>query len=483
MSAPDVVVVGAGPNGLAAAVTMARAGLVVQVLERGAVGGGASTAELTLPGFRHDRGSAVHPMAVASPFFRRFRLTERTPFITPRLSYAHPLADGRAALAWRSLDRTADELGPDGAAWRRLLGPLVQRAGEVGRLSTGPILRVPPLPVATAWFGARVLEQGTPLWNVRWRGEAAPALLTGVQAHAIRPLPGLGPAAAGLALAVAAHAGGWPIPVGGTQAIADVLAADLLAHGGTIDTGVEVRGPADLPAVRAVVFDTGVPALLDIAGGMLPDRLRVRLARFRFGSGAAKVDFALDGPIPWSNRAAREAGTLHLGGTRAAIAAGEAAVARGEHPADPYVLVAQPTVLDPSRAPAGKHVLWAYTHVPPGSTADPTARITDQVERFAPGFRDLILASSASTAADLALWNPNYGGGDIGTGHAGVAQLLARPTASADPWRLAKGLYLCSAAAVPGPGVHGMGGYLAARSVLRHEYGIRTPPHLGPGAG
>jgi phytoene dehydrogenase-like protein len=479
MTELDVVVIGAGPNGLAAAVTLARAGLSVGVYERAdRIGGGASTAETTLPGFRSDLGSAVHPMAFASPFFRRFRLAEKVPFVTPELSYAHPLDGGRAALAWRDLDRTVEGLGPDGPAWRRLLGPLVERATEVGRFTTGPVLRVPPQPLVAARFGLAALDQGTPLWNRRWRTEAAPALLTGVFAHTIRRLPSLGPAAAGLALAVAGHAGGWPIPVGGTQVIADALAADVRAHGGRIETGRPVRSLGDVPTARAVLFDTSVPALLSIAGRRLSPLLRTALVGFRFGNGVGKVDFALDGPVPWAAEEARSAGTLHLGGTRAQIAASENQVAAGRFPEHPYVLVSQPTVLDPTRAPAGKHVLWAYLHAPRGSTVDPTEAVTAEIERFAPGFRDLVLASSARSAAEVEQWNPNYGGGDIATGAVSLPQLLARPMPSVDPWHLTDGLYLCSAAAAPGPGVHGMGGYLAARSVLRREFGVTAPPDL-----
>jgi phytoene dehydrogenase-like protein len=475
----DVAVVGAGPNGLAAAVTLARAGLAVGVFERGAtIGGGARTAQVTLPGFHHDVGSAVHPMAVASPFFRRFGLTERVPFVTPELSYAHPLDGGRAALAWRDLRRTASGLGADGPSWQRLLGPLVARATEVARFTGGPVLRIPPHPLIAARFGLATLDQGTAVWNRRWRTESAAALLTGVMAHTIRPMPTLGPAAAGLALAVAAHAGGWPLPIGGSQAIVDALAADLLANGGRIETGREVRTLADVPTATAVVFDTSVPALLSIVGHRLSAPLRALLVGFRFGDGVGKVDFALDGPVPWSDPDARRAGALHLGGSRADIAAAEAAVAAGRIPENPYVLVSQPSVHDPSRAPAGKHVLWTYTHLPNGSRVDPTEAVTKQIERFAPGFRDLVLASTAHTAADMEHFNPNYGGGDIATGAVSLVQLLARPIPSPDPWHLAKGVYLCSAAAAPGPGVHGQGGYLAARSLLRREFGVRTPPVL-----
>ena len=479
MRVPDALIVGAGPNGLAAAVTLARAGLSVTVVERGAtIGGGARTAEVTLPGFRHDLGSAVHPMALASPFFRRFGLTDKVPFVTPELSYAHPLDDGRAALAWRDLRRTANGLGADGPAWNRLLGPLVARSAEVARFTLGPVLRVPADPLTAVRFGLRAIEQGTPAWDHRWRTEEAPALLTGVMAHTIRPMPTLGPAAAGLALAVTAHAGGWPVPLGGSQAIVDALAADLVAHGGRIETGRDLRGPADLPAASVVLFDTSVPALLRIAGRRVPAPLRLLLGRFRFGDGVGKVDFALDGPVPWTNPGSREAVTLHLGGSRAEIAAGERAVAAGRVPEHPYVLVSQPTLVDPSRAPAGKHVLWTYTHLPNGATIDPTALITAQIERFAPGFRDLVLATNASSAADMERYDPNYGGGDIAAGAADVLQLVARPLPSSDPWRVGRGVYLCSSAAAPGPGVHGQAGYLAARSALRHEFGIRRPPVL-----
>jgi phytoene dehydrogenase-like protein len=476
----DVVVVGAGPNGLTAAVTLARAGLSVLVVERGAtIGGGARTEGVTLPGFRHDLGSAVHPMAVASPFFRRFRLAERIRLLTPELSYAHPLDGGRAALAWRDLQRTADGLGRDGPAWLRFFQPLVAEAGGLARFTGGSVLRPPAQPVVAARFGLRALEQGSPLWNLRWREPAARALFTGGMAHSVRPLPSVGPAAAGIALAVAAHAGGWPIPEGGSQSIVDALAADLVAHGGRIVTGQEVRSLADLPRARAVVLDTSVPALLAIAGDRVPWRLAVQLRRFRFGSGVGKVDFALDGPVPWANAAAREAGALHLGGDRAELAATEAAVAKGRVPEHPYVLVAQPSILDPTRAPAGKHVLWTYAHLPAGSTLDPTELVTRRIERFAPGFRDVVLAANARSAADIERWNPNYGGGDIATGRPDLRQLLVRPVVSPDPWHLGRGLYLCSAATSPGPGVHGQGGYQAARSLLRREFGVRTPPALG----
>lgn len=479
MSDPDVVVIGSGPNGLAAAVTAARAGLDVLVVEAAdQPGGAARTAEVTLPGFRHDLGAAVHPMALASPFFRRFALADRVPFLTPELSYAHPFDDGTAAYAWRDLDRTAAGLGADGPAYTRLLGPLVERAGQVARFTLGPVLRVPADPIAALRFGLAALDQAGPAWNRRWRERDAPALLAGVMAHTVRPMPSLPSAAAGLALAVQAHAVGWPIPVGGTGAIADALLADLLAHGGRIETGRRIGAIGELPPARAVVFDTSVPALLAIAGDRLPALLRTALRGFRFGSGIGKVDFALDGPVPWRDPQSRTAVTLHLGGRRERIADAERAVAAGRVPEHPYVLVSQPTVLDRSRAPAGKHVLWAYTHLPNGSTLDPTELVTGAIERLAPGFRDLVLAANARSAADIGAWDANLGGGDLSAGAVSLRQLLARPVPSAEPWHLARGVYLCSAAAAPGPGVHGQGGYLAARSFLRREFGLTTPPSL-----
>lgn len=479
MSDPDVVVIGSGPNGLAAAVTAARAGLDVLVVEAAdQPGGAARTAEVTLPGFRHDLGAAVHPMALASPFFRRFGLADRVPFLTPELSYAHPFDDGTAAYAWRDLGRTAAGLGADGPAYTRLLGPLVERAGQVARFTLGPVLRVPADPIAALRFGLAALDQAGPAWNRRWRERDAPALLAGVMAHTVRPMPSLPSAAAGLALAVQAHAVGWPIPVGGTGAIADALLADLLAHGGRIETGRRIGAIGELPPARAVVFDTSVPALLAIAGDRLPALLRTALRGFRFGSGIGKVDFALDGPVPWRDPQSRTAVTLHLGGRRERIADAERAVAAGRVPEHPYVLVSQPTVLDPSRAPAGKHVLWAYTHLPNGSTLDPTELVTGAIERLAPGFRDLVLAANARSAADIGAWDANLGGGDLSAGAVSLRQLLARPVPSAEPWHLARGVYLCSAAAAPGPGVHGQGGYLAARSFLRREFGLTAPPSL-----
>ncbi|QRY39593.1 NAD(P)/FAD-dependent oxidoreductase [Microbacterium hominis] len=479
----DVEVVGSGPNGLAAAVTLARAGLSVRVFERMPQwGGGARTAETVAPGFRHDTCSAVHPLAVASPFFRAFGLARRIPFVTPEISFAHPLgaADGGSGIAYRDLDRTVAELGRDGAAYRRLLGPLAARAREVARFTGSPLLRVPPHPVVAARFGMRALQQGSPLWNAGFAERVAPAMMTGVAAHAIAPQPSPVAAAAGLALQAHAHAAGWPLPVGGSQAISDALADDLRAHGGEIVTDHEVTSLDELTAA-AVVLDVTPRALIRLAGHRMPAGYRSRLERFRYGSGSAKVQFALSAPVPWADERIARAGTVHIGGTRERIAAGEREVLAGRHAASPYVLVAQPSVFDSTRAPAGQHALWAYTHVPTGSTVDQTEAVTRAIEEVAPGFRDVILATRGTTAAELALDNPNYVGGDIAAGAATLPQLLARPVLSADPWRTPlPGVYLCGASTVPGPGVHGQSGWFAARSVLRHEFGIARTPSLAP---
>ncbi|MET4637983.1 NAD(P)/FAD-dependent oxidoreductase [Mycetocola sp. 2940] len=482
MTSPDAIVIGSGPNGLAAAVTLARAGVSVRVYERDdTIGGGSRTSEVTLPGFRHDICSAVHPMAYASGFFQQFGLVDRLDFVTPELAYGHPLDGGGAGLAWRSLERTADGLGPDGRAWRQLLAPLSENADAIGEFTASSLFRVPRHPIALARFGLRALEQGSPLWNARWRGEIAPALLTGVLAHAIRPLPTLAPTAAGLVLATYAHAYGWPIPVGGSQGIVDVMAADVIAHGGEIVTGHEVTSLRELPPTRAVLFDTSAHGLERIAGNRLPTGYRRALSRFSFGNAVAKVDYALSGPVPWTNAELAQTGTLHLGGTRADIARAERDVAQGRHPENPYVLVSQPSSFDPTRAPEGKHTLWAYTHVPAGSTEDRTDAITRQIERFAPGFRDLILASASKTAVDYQQYNPNYVGGDIAAGDVDIRQLLARPVVSAQPWRTPlEGVYLCSSSTPPGPGVHGLPGWSAALLALHDVFGLTTPPSLAP---
>ncbi|WP_440710747.1 phytoene desaturase family protein [Herbiconiux sp. YIM B11900] len=482
MTDPDVVVVGSGPNGLAAAVTMARAGLSVRVHEgQATIGGGSRTAETTLPGFRHDVCSAVHPLALASGFFRRFGLAERIELIVPEASYGHPLDTEPAAVAYRDLDRTVEDLGVDGAAWRSLMGPLAEHADEVAQFTGSTLLRLPAHPITAARFGLRSLEQGSPLWNLRFRGVRAPALLSGVAAHSIQPMPSLGTAGAALSLGTYAHSRGWAIPRGGSQAIVEALADDLLAHGGEILTESPVASLRELGSPRAVLLDTSAAGLARLAADRLPARYLAALRRFRFGNAVAKVDYALSGPVPWSDPALAQAGTVHVGGTREAIAASEADVAAGRHPHDPYVLVSQPSGFDPSRAPEGQHVLWAYTHVPADSPLDRTEAITRQIERFAPGFRDLVLASSSRTAIDLENHNPNYVGGDIAGGAATFGQLIRRPTLSLNPWATpAEGVYLCSSSTPPGPGVHGLAGWYAARRALAKEFGITIPPSLAP---
>ncbi|MDJ0337561.1 NAD(P)/FAD-dependent oxidoreductase [Cryobacterium sp. PH31-O1] len=478
----DAVVVGSGPNGLAAAVTLARAGLRVRVYERNPViGGGAATAELTLPGFHHDVGSAVHPLALASEFFQKFGLKDRIELKVPEISYGHPLPGGRAGVAWHDIERTAAGLGRDGPAWLRLLAPLVDNITDVAELTGDALLRVPQHPLTLTRFGLRTLEQGSPAWNWRFTGEIAPALLTGTFAHSIGRLPSPSTAGAGLTLAAHAHAGGWPIPVGGSGAIAAALADDLLAHGGEIVTDADITSLTQLPLASIVLLDVTPRALLELAEGALPARYATALGRFRYGNAVAKVDFALSEPVPWTAKDLRRAPTLHVGGTRADQARAENAVAHGRHSDSPYVLAAQPSILDETRAPEGQHVLWAYTHVPAGSSRDQTEQITRQIERFAPGFRDTILASASQTAAQMQQNNPNHIGGDIAAGAISLLQLARRPVLSGDPWRTPlKGVYLCSSSTSPGPGVHGMCGYRAALSALAHEFHIETPPDLSP---
>ncbi len=468
----DVTVVGSGPNGLAAAVTAARAGLDVRLVEAAStLGGGLRTSELTLPGFRHDVCSAVHPAAMASPFFTAFGLTERIDWIVPEISYAHPMDDGRAGIAWRSLDRTVDALGRDGRAWQSLIGPLLKRLDGVVDFTGSQLLRMPSDLIAVMRYGLRVLEQGTGLWDARFREETAPAMLTGVAAHAAGRHPSLATAGAGLLLAMHAHGHGWGFPAGGSQSIADALVADLLAHGGTVETDTRVESLADLEPSRVVLLDTSPELLLR---SNIPSGYRRALSRYRYGPGVAKVDFALSGPVPWVHRDVALAPTVHLGGTRGEIAASENGISRGSVAEHPYVLVTQPSVLDDSRAPAGKHVLWAYIHVPANSVLDATELVTAHVERYAPGFRDLILATAHTSARELAAYNPNYVGGDIYSGALTLRQLVKRPVVSTRPWRTpVDGVYLCSSATPPGPAVHGMNGWYAARLALREKFGIR----------
>ncbi|MFC8682617.1 phytoene desaturase family protein [Microbacterium ureisolvens] len=478
----DAVVVGSGPNGLAAAVTLARAGLRVRAFERAdRPGGGAATRELTLPGFQHDVCSAVHPMAFESRFFREFGLRERVEFVTPEVSFAHPLDERHAGVAYRDLGRTIEALGPDALAYAQLLEPLVRRSTAVADFTGSPLVRVPDdIPTALA-FGLRALEQGSPAWNARFREDAAPAMLTGVAAHTILSQPSIAAAGAGLALAAYAHARGWPIPIGGSQAIIDAMIDDLRDHGGEVVVDHEVTSLAALPDATVTLLDVTPKALVRIAGDAMPSRYRRRLQRFRYGDGVAKVDFALSEPVPWTHPELRRAGTVHVGGTRAEVADAENQVNRGRLPERPYVLVSQPSLFDATRAPAGRHTLWTYTHVPAGSAVDRREAVTRQIERFAPGFRDTILATSSRTAREVERHNPNYPGGDIAAGAPSLWQLFSRPVLSPDPWRTPiPGVYLAGASAAPGPGVTGLPGWFAALSALRHEFGTRTRPDLSP---
>jgi phytoene dehydrogenase-like protein len=469
----DAIVVGSGPNGLAAAVTLADAGRRVRVLEaQPTIGGGARSSALTLPGFIHDLGSAIHPMAVGSPFFQHAALEAHgLTWIHPEFPLAHPLDDGSAAVLHRSLPATCDAFGKDGKAWRNLMAPFVENWASLAAEILQPMLHLPRHPLRLARFGLLALQPAAALARRHFHGDAAQALFAGLAGHSFLSFDAPGSAAVALVLGAAGHAVGWPLPRGGAQSIADALAARLRARGGEIETACPVNDVRDLPRSGAMLLDLTVWEAARVAAGVLPARYRKKLERFRHGPGIFKVDYALDAPIPWTAEECRRAGTVHLGGGLAEVAHAEAQVARGEVPQSPFVLLAQPSLFDPTRAPAGKHVAWAYCHIPFGCPADMTSAIEAQIERFAPGFRERILASHVSPPATLAAENANLAGGDITGGAVDLWQLLARPVLSLDPYRMpALGLYLCSSSTPPAGGVHGMCGYNAARSALRREW-------------
>ncbi|GIW81289.1 MAG: FAD-dependent oxidoreductase [Gemmatales bacterium] len=466
----DAIVIGSGPNGLSAAIALAREGCSVLVVEaEPTIGGGTRTAELTLPGFRHDLCSAIHPLAAASPFFQQLSLEKHgLEWVQPEFPLAHPFDDGTAAVLKRDIGETSATLGVDGEAYRRLLAPLVERSADLFADALGP-LRWPRHPFLMLRFGRQAIRSARGLVKSWFCQERARGLFAGLAGHAILPLEQTVSSAVGLMLAIAGHAVGWPLPKRGSQSIADALAAKLRTLGSEIVTGKRVTSLAELPPARVVLFDTIPRSMASICGERLPVKFRQRLQAFRHGPGVFKLDWALSEPIPWKAPECRMAGTVHVGGTFDEIAYAERIIWHGQHPERPYILVAQQSLFDPSRAPEGKHTGWAYCHVPHGSTVDMTERIEAQVERFAPGFRDCILARSVMAPADFARRNANYIGGDITGGIVDLWQLFTRPTWRRTPYATpAHGIFLCSSSTPPGPGVHGMCGYFAARAALAY---------------
>ena len=467
----DAIVVGSGPNGLAAAITLAQAGRSVVVYEaKETIGGGTRSMELTLPGFVHDICSAIHPLGLGSPFFQSLPLEQYgLHWIHPQTPLAHPLDDGTAMLLERSIDDTAATLGSDAHAYHKLMTPLIASWDSLADAFLGPLRpQTFSHPLIMTRFGLKAIQSPQHLAQHTFKEERAAALLAGMSAHSMLPLNQSPGAAFGLVLGILGHVVGWPIPRGGSQKIAEALGAYLRSLGGEIITDSEIKSIDTLPAARAVLFDVTPRQLLRIVGQRLPEGYQRRLRHYRYGPGVFKIDHALDGPVPWKAAECSRAGTVHLGGTLPEIATAEYAVSRGASPEKPFVLVAQQSLFDVTRAPEGKQTLWSYCHVPNGSTVDMTERIEAQIERFAPGFRDRILARSITAPSEFERYNANYIGGDINGGVQDLWQLFTRPTIRPVPYTTpAHGIYICSSSTPPGGGVHGMCGYFAAQAALR----------------
>lgn len=474
----DAVVVGSGPNGLAAAVTLQKQGLSVLLLEgNDKVGGGLRTAELTLPGFKHDICSAIYPMAAASPFFKALPLEEHgLEWIAPTLCAAHPFDDGTAAVLSESTAITVDSLGVDADQYKSLIDPISRALPGIIKDILGP-LGVPSGNIVDfSSFGLKALRSAKSIAD-HFVTQQGRGLWAGMAAHSLQPLTNLASAGIGLVLSAAAHNSGWPLPKGGSEAIAHALRSYFEYLGGKVETGFYVQSFSQLPSARAYLFDVTPKQLLEIAGHKFSSIYQWQLKRYRYGMGVFKVDWALDGPVPFTSEVCREAGTVHLGNTFEEIELSERMAWDGEHAEKPFVLLAQQSVFDPTRAPKGKHTAWAYCHVPNGSTMDMTSRIENQIERFAPGFSDRIIARHTYNTKELEAYNPNYVGGDINAGAIDIGQLFTRPALRLSPYRTsARGIYICSASTPPGGGVHGMCGYHAADRALRDEFGTKAFP-------
>ena len=470
----DAIVIGSGPNGLASAILMQQKGLSVLLIEgKETIGGGLRTKELTLPGFLHDICSAVHPLAVSSPFFETLPLGDHgLEYIYPKIAAAHPFDDGTAAHLEKTIDLTANSLGNNEASYQKLITPVVNSWPDIKEDVLGP-LHFPKHPLEMARFGLNALSSASYL-SKSLKSPQARAFFAGMAAHSMQPLTKLTTAAAGLVLLLVGHTKGWPIPKGGSQQIANALASYFISIGGQIQTDFYISNLAQLPSAHAVLFDTTPAQLLEIAGHQLSSLYKWQLKHYRYGMGVFKIDWALSEPIPFTNKICRQAGTLHLGNSIDEIIANEQMTWEGGHPEKPFVLLSQPTIVDANRTPESKHTAWAYCHVPNGSDKDMTSHIENQVERFAPGFKDVILGRHTFNTCQMQSYNPNYIGGDINGGVLDIGQLFTRPALRLSPYKTSKkGLYICSASTPPGGGVHGMCGYHAAKHALRDVFKIK----------
>lgn len=473
----DAVVVGSGPNGLSAAILLQQNGLSVLLLEgKDTIGGGLRSAALTLPGYIHDICSAIHPLATASPYLQTLPLQNfGLEYIYPSIAAAHPFDNGSVAVLKHSIPETAHLLGTDEQAYLKLIEPIVNDWPAVATDVLGP-LHFPKNPVKMTRFGLAALSSATRLTN-RFKTPQAKGLFAGMAAHGMQPLTNTATSAAALVLMAAGHLRGWPMPKGGSQNITNALATYFISLGGEIETNTYIRSMEQIPRAKAVLFDVTPRQLLQIAGHRFSNIYKWQLERYRYGMGVFKVDWALDAPIPFRSKQCRQAGTVHLGNSIAEIAVTEQQTWQGQHPEKPFVLLAQQSLFDNTRAPLGKHTAWAYCHVPNGSVRDMTDRIENQVERFAPGFKDIILARHTMNTAEMEAHNPNYIGGDIGGGVTDLAQLFTRPALRWSPYRTsARGIYICSSSTPPGGGVHGMCGYHSAKRVLKDIFNIRIKP-------